>query len=331
MTAVSGLAQNFWQLHDRPHRRRRRRSRLQPVGALDDRGLLSGQPARDGARALFARHSRGHPVRLSWPAAGSTSSSAGAWRSSSSGIPGLMLALVLRMTVKEPPRGMAEGRTAAQSSRESCETFSYLWGKRAFRHLALGGGTDRIRRLRCHQLDAIVPGALPWHADGRSRHLARTDPRHSRRHRHRRSAAGWPIASARGISAGTCGSWRSRSCRACRFRSGFTWRRAHRSRCCAWSCRWPSATSTRRPRSRRPGPVHAPHARGGGSGTAVHPEHHRPRAGPQAVGILADLLRPRFDNESLRYALLVCTLVNVWAAAHYVVAGKYLEADLEKV
>ena len=46
---------------------------------------------------------------------------------------------------------------------------------------------------------------------------------------------------------------------------------------------------------------------------------------------MADLLMPRFGTESLRYALLLCSIVNIWAAAHYYIAGKYLENDLEKV
>jgi len=54
-------------------------------------------------------------------------------------------------------------------------------------------------------------------------------------------------------------------------------------------------------------------------------------AGPLVVGLLADLLVPRFGTESLRYALLLCSVVNIWAAAHYYIAGKHLENDLEKV
>ena len=51
--------------------------------------------------------------------------------------------------------------------------------------------------------------------------------------------------------------------------------------------------------------------------------------GPQFTGILSDLLRPEFGDDSLRWSLLICSLVNVWAAYHYYVAGKYLKDDLE--
>ena len=52
--------------------------------------------------------------------------------------------------------------------------------------------------------------------------------------------------------------------------------------------------------------------------------------GPQAVGVLSDLLAPRFGEESLRYALLLAGLVNVWAALHFLLAGRTLARDLER-
>ena len=51
-------------------------------------------------------------------------------------------------------------------------------------------------------------------------------------------------------------------------------------------------------------------------------------AGPQAVGIVSDLLSDRFGQESLRYSLLIFSFVNIWAAFHYYKAGQYLKADL---
>ena len=51
-------------------------------------------------------------------------------------------------------------------------------------------------------------------------------------------------------------------------------------------------------------------------------------AGPQVVGIVSDLLAPTYGDESLRYALLILSFVNIWAAYHYFVAGKTLKADL---
>ena len=52
--------------------------------------------------------------------------------------------------------------------------------------------------------------------------------------------------------------------------------------------------------------------------------------GPWAVGLLSDLLRPVYGNESLRYALLYISLLGVWSAAHYFRAGQLLPADLQR-
>jgi predicted MFS family arabinose efflux permease len=49
--------------------------------------------------------------------------------------------------------------------------------------------------------------------------------------------------------------------------------------------------------------------------------------GPQAVGLLSDLLAPRFGADSLRYALLIGVPASVWAAAHYWLAARHLEGD----
>jgi hypothetical protein len=50
--------------------------------------------------------------------------------------------------------------------------------------------------------------------------------------------------------------------------------------------------------------------------------------GPQIVGIVSDLLVPSYGTESLRYALLICSLINIWAAVHYFIAGRHLKNDL---
>ena len=50
--------------------------------------------------------------------------------------------------------------------------------------------------------------------------------------------------------------------------------------------------------------------------------------GPQLVGLISDLLKDTYGTESLRYALLICSLANIWAAVHYVIAGWYLKDDL---
>ncbi len=50
--------------------------------------------------------------------------------------------------------------------------------------------------------------------------------------------------------------------------------------------------------------------------------------GPQFVGLLSDTLRGAFGNDSLRYALLGVVLLNLWSAAHYTVAARHLRREL---
>jgi len=56
------------------------------------------------------------------------------------GLPGLMLALIVRFTLKEPPRGAAEGVEIANGDAPPVgEVFKYLWARRSFRFMAIGG------------------------------------------------------------------------------------------------------------------------------------------------------------------------------------------------
>jgi predicted MFS family arabinose efflux permease len=52
--------------------------------------------------------------------------------------------------------------------------------------------------------------------------------------------------------------------------------------------------------------------------------------GPQTVGILSDVFRAQHGAESLRYALLTLACVNVWSAFHYFMASRTLRDDLLK-
>jgi len=53
--------------------------------------------------------------------------------------------------------------------------------------------------------------------------------------------------------------------------------------------------------------------------------------GPFVAGALSDLLAARFGDESMRYALLIVTSVILpWAAWHYLRAGRTIDADLAR-
>jgi MFS family permease len=52
--------------------------------------------------------------------------------------------------------------------------------------------------------------------------------------------------------------------------------------------------------------------------------------GPQGVGILSDVFSAEYGNESLRYSLMVFSLVNIWCAVHYFLAAKTLVQDTQR-
>ena len=53
--------------------------------------------------------------------------------------------------------------------------------------------------------------------------------------------------------------------------------------------------------------------------------------GPLLTGVLSDGLESIAGNDSMRYSLLiVCVLMLPWAAVHYLVAGRTIEADLAR-
>lgn len=54
-------------------------------------------------------------------------------------------------------------------------------------------------------------------------------------------------------------------------------------------------------------------------------------AGPLLVGTLSDLLRPRFGADSLRYAMLTVSLLALYVAYHFWRAGETVKRDLARV
>ena len=53
--------------------------------------------------------------------------------------------------------------------------------------------------------------------------------------------------------------------------------------------------------------------------------------GPQLIGIVSDLVSGPFGSDSLLYALIGAAFVNIWACAHYYLAGRTIRQDLDTV
>jgi MFS family permease len=51
--------------------------------------------------------------------------------------------------------------------------------------------------------------------------------------------------------------------------------------------------------------------------------------GPSVTGLISDLLNTSFQQNSLRYALVIIGVVNIWAALHYLLGSRTLRQDLE--
>ncbi len=64
------------------------------------------------------------------------------------GLPGLVLAVVVRLTLREPPRGHADGiKETDQLAPSLKETLAGLWSNHSFRHLA--AGTSLVSQMLC--------------------------------------------------------------------------------------------------------------------------------------------------------------------------------------
>ena len=136
MTALSGLAQNFWHLLA---------ARI-GVG-IGEAGcsppahsmIADYYPADQRATALGI-YSLGIPFGIMFGLfAGGWINEFFGWRAAFFivGLPGIVLALIVRFTLREPPRGMAEGRADSADQPGVGETLQYLWAKKSFRHMSL--------------------------------------------------------------------------------------------------------------------------------------------------------------------------------------------------
>ena len=136
MTAASGLAQSFGQLA------------LARVGvgigeaacSPPAHSLLSDYfPPERRATALSIYAAGIHFGTAFGYLAGGWINQAFDWRTAFFvvGLPGIALALLVRLTVREPARGLSEGGEAGGDVPEAGEVLRFLWSLRSFRHVSL--------------------------------------------------------------------------------------------------------------------------------------------------------------------------------------------------
>ena len=144
MTAVCGLAQNFWQLL------------LARVGvAVGEAGgsppahsMISDLFASDRRATALAIYALGIPVgTMIGNLAGGWINEALDWRTAfiMVGLPGVAMALVLRFTMQEPPRGFSEQVAAAKADAPPVMfVFAALWSRKSFRYMSLGAALHAL-------------------------------------------------------------------------------------------------------------------------------------------------------------------------------------------
>lgn len=144
MTALCGLAQNFWQLL------------LGRIGvAIGEAGgsppahsMISDLFASDRRATALAVYALGIPVgTMLGNLAGGWINEAMDWRTAFIivGLPGVLMALVLRFTMQEPTRGYSEQIVHAKADAPPVMfVFAALWSRKSFRYMSLGAALHAL-------------------------------------------------------------------------------------------------------------------------------------------------------------------------------------------
>ncbi len=327
MTAISGLAMNFWHLL------------IARIGVgVGEAGcsppahsmIADYFPAESRATALGI-YSLGIPVGIMFGLfAGGWINEFFGWRMAFFvvGIPGIILAVIVRFAIQEPERGMAEGRVASAEQPSIGQTLAYLWKKPSFRHLAFAAA-----------LTAFVGyGVVTWVPTFLIRSF--------------------------GLGTGEIGTWFGLIL-GIPGGLGIALGGYFADKFGAKDTRWYLWTTAVALVISIPFSVYAylavtatiafiamiiPIFLGNFYQATTFSQTQglvelKMRAvaagillfiiniiglglGPTLVGVVTDLLEPTYGQEALRYSLVIFTFVNLWAAFHYYVAGKHLKADL---
>jgi len=244
------------------------------------------------------------------------------------GVPGVVLAIVVRLTLREPPRGHSEGGSATDENTSAGEVIRFLLGLASFRHLSFAGSLHafagygaalfipsffvRVHEFGLAELSTYLffiglTGMIGTYLGG---HLGDRYGLHDARW------YAWipAIATALGVP----------------FAIAFY----------AWPTPYVALMLAVPPTILGPmylGPTFAM------TQTLVKLRMRATASaillfilnliglgiGPWFVGALSDLLQPQFGAHSIRWALLfVVAIGNAWAAIHYLLAARTLRSDL---
>ncbi len=245
------------------------------------------------------------------------------------GLPGLLLALVVRFTVVEPPRGHSEGREAVGERPPFFRILRFLWRRSSFAHMTIAAGLssyvgysvisflpsflDRsfgmpedLIGLYLGLIIGIIGGAGFFLGGYIADHLGRTD------HRRALRFIGLTV-------------FLTAIPYAVMFLSG-SWQLA----LLFFAIPALTANVYLAPVLSQVQGLVSLRMRAMASAVALLIINVIGLGlGPLLTGALSDLLAARFGEESMRYSLLIVTSVVLpWAAWHYVRAGRTIDADL---
>ena len=250
------------------------------------------------------------------------------------GLPGILLALLVRLTVREPSRGMADGVSAQQAAAIRApglmEVLTYLWARRSFRHLSLAaalhsvvwyssGAFNNAFLQRSHQLSAYEAGVwisiLSLIAGVGTFLGGFACDRLSTRFNDRRWYLWVP-----GVATLLCVPFQflaylSPSLPTTLF--SFVGLMFMAAVFFGPSFAMTQSLATVRMRSVATSLLLFIQTLIGNG------------LGPAATGFISDALVPSLQGDSLRYALVIIGVVNVWAALHYAWAARTLRQDLQ--
>lgn len=151
MTALSGLAVNYWQLLI---------ARIgvgigEAGGSPPSHSLLADYFEPSKRATALGIYALGIPVGILFGnLAGGWISEFFGWRYAFFvvGIPGILLAILLRLTVKEPPRGHTEPTKQSLEQVPFAMVVKTMWQKKSFRYMSLGAATQAF----------VGYGAIAW-------------------------------------------------------------------------------------------------------------------------------------------------------------------------
>jgi MFS family permease len=306
-------------------------------GSPPSHSLISDYFSKSKRGTAFAIYALGVPIGSSLGAAyGGWGNQTIGWRNTFllAGVPGMAIALLLWLTVKEPPRGMSDGVSRAAGERAPVpgmfEVLRALWKKRSFRHLTLAAA-----------LHSVV-----WYASS-AFNIAFLQ----RSHQMSAGEAGnWiaVLSAIAGLGTFLGGVAADRLSARTNDRRWYLWVPGIATLLCVpfqflaylsadRAVVLPSFVGLMFMAAMFFGPSFA-------MTQALASLRMRSVAtslllfiqtligyglGPSVTGLISDWLRPAYEQSSLRYALVIIGIVNVWAALHYLLGGRTLRQDLE--